>query len=255
MLDENSIIPLYYQLKELLKEQIRDGTLKEGDQLPTERDLMEIYHISRATARKALGDLMNEGLIFRKQGVGTFVSKPKLSQDLIAEMSFVRQAIKQGLRPSSRIILKAIEKNTSQSILNTLNLKASAEILMYSVVVYINKEPIAIETVYIPLKAAPGILEKELDKTNIFDFLQNECKLNLSHSIVEIEPILINEFEAEHLDTSIGKPALSVNRVFYAGETPTIIHKRILRGERFKYYFKLEQNNFNFHFKQTSHQT
>ena len=255
MLDENSIIPLYYQLKELLKEQIRDGTLKEGDQLPTERGLMEIYKISRATARKALEDLMNEGLIYKKQGIGTFVAKPKLSQDLIGEMSFVRQAIKQGLRPSSKIIHKAIEKHVSQSILNTLNLNASAEILMYSVVVYINKEPIAIETVYIPIKVAPSILEKELEKTNIFDLLQNECKLNLSHSIVEIEPTLINEFEAKHLETSIGKPALSVNRVFYVGESPTIIHKRILRGERFKYYFKLEQNNLNFQFKQTSKQT
>ena len=252
MLDENSIIPLYYQLKELLKEQIRDGSLKEGDQLPTERGLREIYNISRSTARKALGDLMNEGLIYRKQGIGTFVAKPKISQDLIGEMSFVRQAIKQGLRPSSKIIHKAIDKQVSQSILNTLNLNGTAEVLMYSVVIYVNKEPIAIETVYIPLKVAPSILEKELDKTNIFDLLQNECKLTVAAGKGEIEPTLINEFEAQHLETSIGKPALSVNRVFYAEETPTIIRKRILRGERFKYYFKLEQNNLNFQFKQTN---
>ena len=63
---DKSVIPLYYQLKEILKEQIKDGSWKEGQKVPSERELMEMYNISRATTRKALDDLMIEGLIEKK---------------------------------------------------------------------------------------------------------------------------------------------------------------------------------------------
>src|SRR5699024_6203885 len=104
MLDSNSVVPLYYQLKEILKEEIRKGSLAEGHRVPSERELMEMYKVSRATARRSLDELMVEGLIFRRQGIGTFVSKSKVVQNLIGEISFNQQIIKQGLTPKSTVI-------------------------------------------------------------------------------------------------------------------------------------------------------
>lgn len=66
-------IPLYYQLEMLIKEQIRNGTLAPGDQLPTEEALCETYDVSRAPVRQALAALAQEGLIERRPGIGTFV--------------------------------------------------------------------------------------------------------------------------------------------------------------------------------------
>lgn len=73
MIDRDSPIPLYYQLKMLIKRKIEDGTLSAGDRIPTERVMCRQYHISRAPVRQALAELVQEGYIFRQSGRGTFV--------------------------------------------------------------------------------------------------------------------------------------------------------------------------------------
>lgn len=77
MLDKNSYKPLYIQVKDYLLEKIRSGELKVGEQLPTERELMNTMHVGRATVRSALSELEHEGRIVKRHGVGTFVSDDK----------------------------------------------------------------------------------------------------------------------------------------------------------------------------------
>lgn len=73
-IDPSTPVPLYYQLKELIKEQIDNGTLKPGDKVPTEDELCKQYDISRTPVRQALTELVNEGLVIRTPGRGTFVA-------------------------------------------------------------------------------------------------------------------------------------------------------------------------------------
>lgn len=74
MIDLNSLLPKYHQLKEHLKKQIRTGEIPAGEQLPSETELVRRFHLSRHTVRKAFGELEHEGWIFREQGRGTFSS-------------------------------------------------------------------------------------------------------------------------------------------------------------------------------------
>src|SRR5699024_11387578 len=83
---------------------------------------MEMYKVSRATARRSLDELMVEGLIFRRQGIGTFVSKSKVVQNLIGEISFNQQIIKQGLTPKSTVIHAELEDLVPAGIANILKL-------------------------------------------------------------------------------------------------------------------------------------
>ena len=78
-LDPRSVIPLYRQLKDILKEDIESGIWKPGDRIPSENELREQYDVSRNTVIKALEELVQEGLLRREQGRGTFVSSPKIS--------------------------------------------------------------------------------------------------------------------------------------------------------------------------------
>jgi len=73
MIDRNSPIPLYYQLKQYFTKQMESGALHSGDRLPTEMELCEQFDISRAPVRQALSELAREGLIYRRAGQGTFV--------------------------------------------------------------------------------------------------------------------------------------------------------------------------------------
>ena len=77
MFDTNTFVPLYYQLKLHIESQIRSGIWRPGDQVPSESDLGEKFHISRTTVRQALGELVNQGLLTRVQGKGTFVAHPR----------------------------------------------------------------------------------------------------------------------------------------------------------------------------------
>ncbi len=76
-------VPLYYQLKEIIKEEIEEGKLKPGDPIPSERELSEKYGISRPTVRQALKELVYEGWLTREKGRGTFISKPKIDYGFI----------------------------------------------------------------------------------------------------------------------------------------------------------------------------
>ena len=90
MIDRNSPLPIYYQLQQLLKEQIESNALKVGDQLPTEQEMCAQYHISRAPVRQALHALTQEGYIYRQAGVGTFVAeKPRASSEQQVTLRFL----------------------------------------------------------------------------------------------------------------------------------------------------------------------
>ena len=76
--DPNSFVPLYIQIAQILRENIRDAVYKPGDKLPSEKELEQRYGISRITAMSALEELVNERLAYRERGRGTFVAKPLL---------------------------------------------------------------------------------------------------------------------------------------------------------------------------------
>lgn len=77
MIDKHSPVPIYYQIKQLIKRQIEEGTLPPGEKLPTEQMLCDLYGVSRAPVRQALLELVQEGYIYRRAGLGTFVAEPR----------------------------------------------------------------------------------------------------------------------------------------------------------------------------------
>src|SRR5215472_7045288 len=100
----NSPVPRYHQLKEILREKIRAGEWKPGDIIPSERELSENYGISRMTARQAITDLVNEGVFYREQGKGTFVTKRKITQQLMRLTGFTEDISARGQRPGTKVL-------------------------------------------------------------------------------------------------------------------------------------------------------
>lgn len=241
VLDERSVIPLYYQLKEILREKIKDGTWKVGLKVPSERELMEMYNVSRATVRKALEELMTDGLIYRKQGIGTFVSESKVIQNLIGELSFNQQALRQGLSPSSKVVYADLDTNYSKRIHDVFQLEKSEEIHKIIRVRLINGSPLVLETLHIPYNYAPKILQQDLRSIAIFEYLKADCNFIFTHSTLDIEPVAINDFEAQHLGIEIGQPALSLERIIYSNESAIVIQRRVMRGDRGKFSFTLSE--------------
>lgn len=241
-LDEKSVIPLYHQLKEILRELIKSGSLTGGQEIPSERQLIQEYGVSRATVRQAIGELEREGLVVRKQGRGTYICGPKITQDLAGEPSFVHQIKEQGLEPSSSVIRASFDGNTPQRIAEMLCLQETMKTFELFRIRSVNSEPLALETLYIPYELAPNLLEQDLENLAVIEYLQVQNNLKLTHSTTTIEPVLTDEFEATQLEINSGMPALLIERTVYAGKIPLCFQKRVIRGDRSKFLLTIFNN-------------
>ena len=108
IIHRNSPIPIYYQLKEILLKKIRTGEWVPGALIPSERELCETYGISRMTARQAISDLVNEGVCYREQGRGTFVSPRKIQQQLQHLSGFTDDIRARGQLPGTKVLVSAM---------------------------------------------------------------------------------------------------------------------------------------------------
>jgi DNA-binding transcriptional regulator YhcF (GntR family) len=104
VLERSNPLPLYYQLKEVLRQQIRAGHLAPHTAIPSEPELVARYHVSRATVRQALNELVNEGLLYRQHGKGTFVCEPRVQQTQSELSSFSQDIRRRGKHPGGLIL-------------------------------------------------------------------------------------------------------------------------------------------------------
>ncbi len=124
-LDQTSIVPLYKQLKDRIKEAILDGSLKPNQKIPSELELSQTYQISRITVRNAISELVDEELLEKKQGKGTFVCTPKID---VRSPNFTIMCTTNHKVPSSKII-KIVKQPASERDIRELNLSPGGEVI------------------------------------------------------------------------------------------------------------------------------
>lgn len=152
-LENRSQTPLYAQLQQRLRDAVHDGRLKPDQILPTERGIAERYSISRVTVRKAFDGLVEEGLLYRRQGAGTFVSH-RIEKPFSAISSFTEDMRAQGLTPSSQWIGNERAEANAEEIL-TLGLTPNEEVYRLSRVRMADEAALAVEYSVIPAFALP----------------------------------------------------------------------------------------------------
>jgi GntR family transcriptional regulator len=102
-INRNSKLPLYHQLYEILRSNITRGEWQPGDMIPPESELIDRYQVSRTTVRQVLDMLVNEGLIYRQRGRGTFVAHPTVEQALVRIISFTEDMRQRGFKPGEEL--------------------------------------------------------------------------------------------------------------------------------------------------------
>src|SRR5438445_7206133 len=104
--------PLYARLRQAIRDRITSGEWRPGDQIPTIRQLGELYGVSRITVVQALEMLAREGLLMRWQGKGVFVGEPRAAEPRIPLLSFTEETMARGATPSSRTLRLRLEPAT-----------------------------------------------------------------------------------------------------------------------------------------------
>ena len=212
---EESTVPLYYQLMNLIKREIHSGILKEGDMIPSESQLCAKYGVSRSTVRQALNQLVEENLIIRRRGKGSFIASRKLHRNLSYLYSFTEDMLAMGLTPHSKVLEKTIIDAPSD-ILNLLDMPAGkTQVFKLTRLRMANNEPLLLETTYIPLHLCPDIVNEDFSSASLYSVLRTKYNLDPHKAIETYESIKLSKEVAGLLGCKKSTTAFNIQRIAY----------------------------------------
>lgn len=232
-------IPLYHQLRENFLELIAAGEWQVGALIPTEAQLCATWGVSRGPVRQAIDQLVQQGVLARKQGKGTWVRPQKLESGLGTFYSFTTLIAEQGRTPAARV-LHFGQEPAAASVQRALGLASGAHVHRIARVRLADDEPIILETVYVPAARAAGLTRAEVEAQPLYALLQQRYGLLMVRARQSFEAVIADTWEADHLGIKPGAPLLLLeNLAFAAGELPVVFSKAVLRGDRLRYYVDL----------------
>jgi GntR family transcriptional regulator len=235
-LDQKSPLPLFHQLLSMLRDDILCGTYNSHDKLPSESELCHRYGVSRATVRMALDKLVEQRLVYRHQGKGTFVSAPEPQLMLLTDPSFARELRIRGMQPSIRT-LAAEWRSTPADVL--LEMPGALPNLFYvERVILANDEPWGIARMYFhpDYELYPDYFESGHVG---FEVLAERLRIRIVDArYLYLEPVLVGERDADLLQVKAGTPGLDVARLVIDQYGRAAMHARVLfRADRCRALF------------------
>lgn len=213
----NSIsTPLYDQLKQIIKDALLQGVYKQGERLPNETELCEIYGVSRITVRRAIQELTEERLLERKQGKGTFVMRTKLARELVSVDGFTDFQKRLGKNPSKRILV-CEEINATPKIAESLQIDINAPVLRLVRLMFTDNYPFTLDETHYSLERFPDLARHFLDNSSTYDVLKKVYKVNMNNGstqkIITVVPAAAHE--ANHLDCDIGETLFNIDKIIF----------------------------------------
>ena len=235
MLKQDAITPLYVQLMEELETSIRNGVYKPGDKIMTEAEMAKEYGVSLITVRKAVGSLMEKGLVMRKQGKGTFVTKPKYSRNMKKLQSFTEMCEQMGVKPGAQVLENRLIM-ADKKVADRLGIEPGSNVVYISRLRLADGEPVQVEKSYFPLKYA-FLLEEDLNNGSMFECLKEKAGAKVASSEKMIELCRATAEEAALMDVKKGDYLLFVKSTAYDenGE-PMYAGIQLINGDRFSLY-------------------
>ena len=238
-IDTESDIPLYHQVKEGLREAIADQALEPEDMLPSERELSKLYGVSRQTVRQAVQELVQEGLLRRIAGIGTFVAKPKVVQVFPTVLGFSARMRQEGHATINRV-LRQQEEPASPSVARRLQIPEGSPVMRLVRLRIVDNEPLMIETSFLSLRRFPDLLHDDFAIRSLYDVISARYGVTVSELDQTLEPVLMTAYEASLLDSSPGSPAMLLEVIAYEeAEQPFEFSKAIVRGDKCQYYLRM----------------
>lgn len=204
-----------------------------GDAIPSERQLSVDLGVSRLTVRAALDDLAREGYLVRRRGAGTFVSEPKIAQELTMT-SFTDDMRRRGLRPSSQTLELRVTPAGAR-LGRLLHVSPSEPVVVATRLRLADGESMAIETIHVRERDVPGLTGADLEKQSFYELLQDRYGIVIVGGTQTIEPTVTDEEESSALGVPLHSPAFRFERVTQS-ETGEIVEfvESIYRGDRYR---------------------
>ncbi len=212
-----------------------------GDAIPSERQLSADLGMSRLTVRAALDDLVREGHLIRRRGAGTFVSEPKIAQELTMT-SFTDDMRHRGMVPASRTLeLNVVSAGARLGRL--LHVSPSERVVVAKRLRLADRETMAIEELHVRESLVPGLTAADLEKQSFYELLRDRFGVAPVSGIQAVEPTVTNDDESELLGVPLHSPAFLFERITRAESGDVVEYVRsIYRGDRYRLVSELGAN-------------
>ena len=234
--DHSSPLPFYAQVKDALRTRIEQGEWKPGEQLPGELELCDMFAVSRTVIRQALTELVHDGLIVKYKGKGTFVAEPKITEALVQKLTgFYQDMSERGTPPVSRI-LKLERVPAVAKVAAALRLEPGEAVIELERLRFVQDEPIALVTTFLPYRRCPDILQVDLTRQSLYALMEAVCGIVIARGLRTMEAVAANQREAELLEVDPGSPLMLIDSVSFDAEgAPVEYYHALHRGDRSRF--------------------
>ena len=223
-------LPLWAQVLEDLRTRIATGEFV--DRFPGDLELVAHYGVSRHTAREAVRHLQAEGLLERRQGRGSFVTKPRIDQPLGTLYSLFRSIEERGIVQDS--VVRHLEERHDEAAAEVLGCPGQP-------LVYLERlrlgdgTPIALDCSWLPISLARPLLGTDFHHTALYEQLAEHCGVHLTSGWERIRPVLPERAQRDLLRTTARQPAFAIERLGFSGDRPVEWRHSVVRGDRFSF--------------------
>src|SRR5699024_9761279 len=207
MLDKDGHTPLHIQLKNEIEKKIMDGELV--DQIPSEREFMQTYAVSRSTVREAINALVREGILVKKHGKGTFVSLKPI-QNWLGHLSSTTETIRRmGMVPSSKLI-EYKQVTPPKYVQEITGFKKAYYLKRLRLA---NEWPLGLEQHYYPLEIGEPLANFDLNKITLYDVLEQELDIQFAEANQKITCSTLSAEDANYLEIDQNTSVLKAERI------------------------------------------
>lgn len=232
-LDKFLPVPMYYQIKQMILEAIKNETLSVGDMIPSEMEFCEFCNVSRPTVRQALSELVSEGYLTRLKGKGTYVSRPKIQATFLNRLlSFNEEMRERGLAPSTKVLALKVVTGCTEAC-KILNLPINGKVILLERVRYANRDPLVYLRTYLPYPEYEKLLDCDFTENSLYKLLERlyDERVERVHRI--IEAVNSEKKDVELLEISKSTAVCLVKTVGYNGRDKPIEYSVArYRGDR-----------------------
>jgi GntR family transcriptional regulator len=233
-------IPIYVQIREALREDITGGGLKRGEKLPAEHELADRFGVSRMTIRESIEDLVDEGLLYRRHGVGTFVAYPHLQRDHTRLTSFFDKAGDEGIKVRAKL-LKLEVIPAKPKVAEALDVPEGTQVIRVKTLRYADGVPITVHDAHIPHELFASILSENFEVQHLWTLFE-KCGYRVRRAVQRLEAREADKKVAQLMKIKQGAPILFKERTVYAEDgTPVEFTYCYNRGDVYSLTVALER--------------
>lgn len=236
---EHEHSPLYAKVEAALASDILAGTFPPGSQFPPEDRLIERFHVSRTTVRKAIENLVARGLIEIRRGKGTFVAQPKVTQELTELTGFVEDMQALGRTPTARLLDKQVVP-ADADVARQLAIPSGSLVVRIQRVRLADGIAMSFDETYLPREIGEKIVTHDLDAEPIFSLLEGKYDLPLIEAEYRLEAVTATPDVAQVLAVDPGSAVFLIERTSYIeGHRPIDYEKLYYRGDLISFVTRL----------------